>query len=75
VLNEIVGFSEGLGSRFGILAIGERVPQSQDSATSMSAGIEHRYLMAGLHQFVGRGKSGEAGTRDENFFGRASCTQ
>ena len=71
VLNEIVGFSEGLGSRLGILAVGERIPQRQHAAAGTIAGIQHGDLVAGLDQFVGRGESCESRTGDEDLFRKA----
>ncbi len=72
MLNEIVGFTEGLGSRLGILAIGETVAQRQHAAAGPVAGIDHRDLMAGLDQFVSRGESRESRTGDEDVFRRTS---
>ena len=69
MLNEIVGFSEGLGSGFGVLAVGEGVTQRQHAAAGAIAGIEHRDLVARLNQFVRRGESRESRTRDEDSFG------
>ena len=75
VVNEIVGFAESLGSRLGVLALGESIPQRQHAASGTIAGIQHRDLVAGQDQFVGGGKSSESGTSYKDSFGRTIRAQ
>ena len=72
MLNVVVGFGKSLGTRLGVLRVGEGVAQREHAPAGTIAGIEHRDFVPCLDQFVRRRKSGEPCAGDYDFFRRTT---
>jgi hypothetical protein len=66
VADFVLRLIDHVAAGFGVMALGEAVPDGPDAAAHPVAGVDDGYRRPGRREVVGCGEAGEAGACDEH---------